>query len=188
MALMIIRGVGLIQRVDETSIGVIDDAKASSEGGLTINHEYVDLRGFDPIVLKDALDFESQAFSRLEATNFSDDSIGTIDEEWLEAYIVPAVDFGIGSAVIALSALGCIPISSCRGASLGDGHRHPAPCVSFYPATASVGLIIDTARASGISIENNSDMLEIYSADLRKMHLFARNVLSHLETQPLTGQ
>jgi hypothetical protein len=160
-------------------MGHITDNRASSKDGLLENHDYVDLRGMTVEDVQDALSFETEVFRELEDSQYSDESIERVDDEWLEAGLLP-VDFGMGSAVAALSAVGCVPITSCRGASLDDGHPYMAPTVTFFAETRLVSILLAAAKDAGVSIENNTDMLEVFCADLRAMNEFARSLVGTL--------
>ena len=153
----------------------------SSSDGLCINHEYQDMRGLDLADLRDILEFETEAFDGLHEQNFSEAAVEAADEAWIESFLLPGIDFGVGSTVTALSALGCVPITSCRGNSLDDGHRHDAPTVCFYCVKAFVPMLIRFAEVAGVSIQNNLDMIEVYSADLRSLPVFAREIAVYLE-------
>jgi hypothetical protein len=180
MGLTIAKGVPNICKVDLKLLGKISEARASSTDGLEVNHHYGDLRGCTLEELSEVLEFETSGFDALEREGFSDEAVEELDEEWIESFLLPGIDFGVASAVAALSALGCVPITSCRGKSLSDGHSHDAPTVCFYCEEAIVPLVVRFAEASGVSVENNSDMLELYSADVRLMPAFAREVALHL--------
>ncbi|MBO9516458.1 MAG: hypothetical protein J7493_00170 [Porphyrobacter sp.] len=45
---------------------------------------------------------------------------------------VSGLDFGVASAVYALSAAGGIPMTSCNAGCFGGLHREPFPLVGFY--------------------------------------------------------
>jgi hypothetical protein len=173
VALTIFEDVPLVQDINSLLLGEISEERAATEDGLNENHSYVDLRriGFED--LRDALEFEETAFARLEAEHYADHLIDELDEEWEAAYILPEVDLGLGSAAAAIAALGHVPISSCRGRSSGDGHRHHNPCVLFYANTASTDMLIQIAKMIGISVSNNLDMVELYTGDIRLMKAFA---------------
>ena len=81
------------------------------------------------------------------------------------------VDFGVGAAVVALSALGCVPVTSCRGPTLGaQKHSQPAPMVVFYARRIKVPALMRAVEAADCQIVNNGAKLEIYADDVRKMH------------------
>ena len=176
--LNIVSGIRVVQCVNANAVGEVTDERAASEDGLLENHDYVDLRGMTIEDVQEALSFEAEAFLTMEAAGFSEESIEEVDDLWPEACMLP-VDFGLGSTVAALSFLRCVPITSCRGKSLGSGHHHAAPTVSFYSDKGVVPVLLDVAKAAGISIENNADMLEVYCADIRKMHTFAGLLSRH---------
>jgi hypothetical protein len=91
------------------------------------------------------------------------------------------LDFGVAAAVLALSALGCVPVTSCRGMTLGRRqHEHPAPTVSFYARRLHVPTLLAAVEAAGIYVANNGAKVEAYCEDVRKMGQFARLLLASL--------
>ena len=89
--------------------------------------------------------------------------------------VASMLDFGVASAVVALSALGCVPVMSCRGLSLGaHAHQFPAPMATFYARRAHVPPLLDAANAADVSIVNSGAKLEVYTGDLRRMRGFAQ--------------
>ena len=100
----------------------------------------------------------------------------------MKAAIVRIVDFGMAAAVVALSALGCVPVSSCRGDSLGARrHDHPAPMVTFYARRIHLEALRGAVTRADVNIVNNAAKLEAYADDLRKMHAFAEALLPHIK-------
>lgn len=180
MGLRIINGVQKRSVVDLSRLVHVTEATASSADGLAVNHEYQDLRDLTLEDLKDVLEYETEAFEELRLEDFSDSVVERIDEEWLESFLLPGIDFGVASTVVALSALGCVPITSCRGNTLNDGHRHAAPTVCFYAAENTLPLLLQHANSSGVWLANNMDMVELYTNDLRSMLAFAREVANDL--------
>ena len=88
----------------------------------------------------------------------------------------------MASTVVALSALGCVPVSSCRGNSLGARHHeHPAPMATFYARRLHLEALQAAVAQADIYIVNNEAKLEAYAEDLRKMHRFAIALRPHIK-------
>ena len=159
-----------------------ESAPAQMRDKIRLIHHGVDLRGFQRCDLVAVLEEERAAYAELAAAGYSQQAIDRLDARQRQAAIVRIVDFGIAAAVVALSALGCVPVSSCRGNSLGARrHEHPAPMVTFYARRIHLAALGDAVQRADISIVNNAAKLEAYADDLRKMHAFAEALLPHIK-------
>jgi hypothetical protein len=168
--------------IDPRRLGWIEARRAASRRGLPANRQYVDLRGFRLCDLDAVLEEERAGFRALEAAGFSQSAVDALDERQRSASILRIVDFGMGSAVVALSALGCVPVSSCRGNSLGARrHAHPAPMVTFYARRLHLAALSAAVAEADIYIVNNGAALEAYAEDLRKMPRFALALRPHIK-------
>jgi hypothetical protein len=159
--------------VDMRQLGWLSGARATTRSNFPANFQYVDLRGMD-LALVDRMIVEEQAgYAYLEASDFSDAAIDEIDRRQLEGSL-PMLDFGVGAAVAAISALGGVPVTSCRGPTLGRRpHAQPAPMIVFYARKQHVARLIDAVVEADCHIVNNGAKLELYADDLRKLHRFA---------------
>ncbi|HET6609462.1 MAG TPA: hypothetical protein VFG62_22510 [Rhodopila sp.] len=166
------------RRVDPKKLGWLSGKRAETRANFPANFEYVDLRGFTLADLAAELDFEEAAYRDLELKGFSQASIDEIDRKQSTASAAPVVDFGVASAVVALSAFGCIPVTSCRGPTLGRRlHSQPAPMVVFYARASHVPLLLEAVSQSGCQIVNNDAKVEIYADELIKLHRFSMEML-----------
>lgn len=172
---MLIPNVIRRQDVDVRQLGWLAGRRAETRHTFPANRDYMDLRGLSLAQLDAVLALERDAFAHLEAAHYSAPAIDEADRLQRRCSVVPGLDFGIGSSVVALSALGCVPVMSCRGRSLGPhAHQFPAPMVTFYARKAHVPRILDAVKSTGVFIVNSGGKLEVYSDDLRKMHAFAQ--------------
>lgn len=136
-----------------------------------------------------ALAEESDGYATLEKAGFSQASIDEIDRRQATSSIVPMVDFGVGAAVVALSALGCVPVTSCRGPTLGaQKHSQPAPMVVFYARSIRVPALMQVVESADCQIVNNGAKLEIYADDVRKMHKLALAIRVLIDKTPEDGK
>jgi hypothetical protein len=171
------------REIEPRKLGWIDARRAASHRGLPANQAYVDLRGFQPIDLDAVLEEERVGYRDLETTGYAQETIDEIDARQAANSVVRIVDFGVAAAVVALSALGCVPITSCRGNSLGHRrHEHPAPMITFYARRLHLDALMEAVNEAEIYIVNNDAKLEIYADDLRKMHRFAETLRKHIST------
>jgi hypothetical protein len=170
------------RKIDPRRLGWIEDRRAATRQGLPANQLYVDLRGFRRIDLDAVLEEERVGYQSLAAVGYDDDGIEEIDRKQATQSVVRVVDFGMAAAVVALSALGCVPITSCRGNSLGSKrHEHPAPMITFYARRIHLAAIMEAVEAADVYITNNEAKLEIYADDVRKMNRFAEALRQHIK-------
>ena len=160
--------------IDAKQLGWVAGRRAETRSNFPANFQYVDLRGFSVEDVDRAVDEELEAYAYLEVNGFSQQAIDAVDRGWASSLIAPMLDFGVAAAVVALSALGCVPVTSCRGPTLGlRPHSQPAPMIVFYARRAHVAPLIEAVSEADCQAVNNHAKAEIYSDDVRKMHRFA---------------
>jgi len=167
--------------VDTRLLGWLSGARAATRPNFPANFQYVDLRGVALAVVDRTIAEEREGYAYLEASGFSDAAVDEIDRRQLAGSSLPMLDFGVGAAVAAISALGCVPVTSCRGPTLGrQPHAQPAPMVVFYARKHHVERLIGAVIEADCHIVNNGAKLELYADDLRKLHRFAIALRSSL--------
>jgi hypothetical protein len=155
-------------------LGWLEGRRAETRPNFPANRDYVDLRGFTLADLDAVMDEERIGYAILEAGHYASHAIETVDRQQRASKLAPMLDFGIASTVVALSALGCVPVTSCRGGSLGaHAHLYPAPMTTFYARKAHTPALLAAVEEADINIVNAGAKLEVYSEDLRKVHAFA---------------
>lgn len=160
--------------VDTRQLGWLSGARATTRSNFPANFQYVDLRGANLALVERMLTEERDGHAFLEASGFSEAAIDEIDRRQLEGSLLPMLDFGVGAAVAVISALGGVPVTSCRGPTLGlRPHAQPAPMIVFYARKHHVARLIDAVTEADCHIVNNGAKLELYADDLRKLHRFA---------------
>jgi hypothetical protein len=160
--------------VDTRLLGWLTGNRATTRSNFPANFQYVDLRDLNLALVDRTLAEEREGYAYLEASDFSDATIDEIDRRQLEGSSLPMLDFGVGAAVAMISALGCVPVTSCRGPTLGRRpHAQPAPMIVFYARKQHVARLIDAVIEADCNIVNNGAKLELYADDLRKLHRFA---------------
>lgn len=160
--------------IDPRQLGWLADRRAATRSNFPANFEYVDLRGAEPELVDRLLQEERDGYAYLEANGFSDPAVDEIDQRQALASALPMLDFGVAAAVAAVSALGCVPVTSCRGPTLGRRpHSQPAPMVVFYARRRQIQPLIDAVVSADCHVVNNGAKIEVYADDVRKLHRFA---------------
>lgn len=161
--------------IDVRRLGWLDGKRAETRHNFPANRDYVDLRGFTLPQLDAALEEERRGYALLETAGFAPAAIKEVDRRRRLSPVAPMLDFGIASTVVGLSALGCVPVMSCRGRSLGsDAHMYPAPMATFYARKLLAPALLAAVAEADINIVNSDAKLEVYTEDVRKMHVFGR--------------
>jgi hypothetical protein len=171
-----IRAINIVpnRTVDTRLLGWLTGARATTRSNYPANFQYVDLRGANLALVDCMLAEERDGYAFLEAGSFSEAAIVEIDRRQLARSSLPMLDFGVGAAVAAISALGCVPVTSCRGPTLGrQPHAHPAPMIVFYARKRHIARLLSAVVEADCHIVNNGAKLELYADDLRKLHRFA---------------
>ena len=163
-----------VEKLEELSSAEATDA--DEQGYLAGNQSYRDLRGFRWDDVRRALEFESGLVGRIKAADNSAAAELDFDEIRLQALDpieeLCGLDVGVASAVLAISALGAIPVSSCNGGCFGPPHQAQHPYVAFYLPKDHAVRILDLAEAADIGLGVDSDgIAQIYS---RTVHDFLR--------------
>jgi len=160
--------------IDPRQLGWLADRRATTRSNFPANFEYVDLRGAAPERVDRLLQEERDGYAYLEANAFSDAAVDEIDRRQVTASELPMLDFGVAAAIAAVSALGCVPVTSCRGPTLGRRpHSQPAPMIVFYARRRHVAPLIEAVVSADCQVVNNGAKLEVYADDVRKLHQFA---------------
>lgn len=170
----------VIRDLDPERLRPLDDKEASTVDGMMLNHGYVDVRGCDATELDDAIGDETAFFD--EVSGLGDDPDAVL--ELLDNYFTESenpFDVGVAAAVVAISMVGGVPISSCNGGWFGDDHSSSVPHILFSIAPAEIGIIQTAAEAAACGLTNNGAYAELYADELPKLLNFA------LEVQKLTA-
>ena len=95
--------------------------------------------------------------------------------EDIEAWCT-SMDPGVISTSIALSVVGCCPVSSCIGAA---GHSEHHPVVLFWCPSEIWPLVRDIAASTGVSIRGCGEPgITLYTdGDIRPLRVFARRLV-----------
>lgn len=147
-----------------------DILTTTPETGLFSNHDYWDERGWMWSGVRLAYHAEKELIERVdkEAPDFDTfDELMTNEIECPRSNIIPdlPVELGVSSVVMAVSAMNCAPVSSCRG-HLSNGYE---PFVSFWARRSDGSKLVNAIKHLPVGIEG-SEMEGCYG-----LHVWARS-------------
>ena len=114
--------VEIVRRLVEERLSWPARREAADESNLGCNRAYMDLRRASWTEAKDAYDRENELIARLEASDDPEQEYYAIEDITYEDETLYSLDLGMASTVLALSAAGCVPFSSCNAAAFGGHH------------------------------------------------------------------
>jgi len=160
-------------------LGWPEPGAASTDSGLGSNRCYVDLRRLPWSEAKRVYACEEELIARIEASGDMEKEYEILEDELSEdPDRIYALDIGIASTVVALSAARCVPFSSCNAGALGGSHHELYPVVAFYGRPEMLVLLLECAEVSGVGLCNeNGGGLVVFSTDIRHMRAFAHTLI-----------
>lgn len=171
------RDVDIEQKVDTSMLSLPSEKRAASEDGLSENHAYVDVRGVTSDEAREMAEEERELLQRILALDDEnqDSTIEEIEDALREEFHpLAGFDLGVGGLVLALSSIGCIPISSCNGGVMGGTHSLPHPWIVFHAPVATIDQLLSAAVGAGVGLVNNDGgMLELYSGSVSNFNEMA---------------
>lgn len=172
------------REVSLTGLSLLDPEIAASEDGIMLNHSYFDTRGYSVADALEMLAEEEDLLAELASEGWRSDAAGEIVQSFMESGSdLMAFDPGVGAAVIALSAAGATPISSCNGGLAGADYDHAEnlPTILFAGGSDFKAQLVEQAIINAdLGLVHNDGFAEIFSDKLLKFHDFARKVLTGL--------
>lgn len=179
---MPLRRAGVEVRWDEgiRNLRGMEESEASSEDGICLNLEYADYRG---MLVEDAIEGVEEEAQLLvdiaEAGWDTDEAEAVIDENIESMGLTGPLDPGVAGLVLAISALGGIPISSCNGGLVGiSSHGSDVPHIIFTAPPDVMDRIIPVAMASEVGLIFNQGYAEAFADYLPNLHRLARSLLN----------
>ena len=150
-------------------------SEAANERNLGCNRSYVDLRGCSWPQFDRVFELESQLIARLMAASDRAEEYNAIEDELYEDDEgLLGLDIGVASAVVALSAAGAIPFSSCNAGAYGGSHHEEHPLVAFFAKPKQLVFLLEAAEEAGVGLEGDSSgAVVLYADDIRNMPKFA---------------
>lgn len=157
----------------------LEEAQASSEDGIYLNHAYADYRGVPMNEAIECVEEEAQLLADLAKADWdTEEAEGIIEENMGAMGLTSYLDPGVAGLVMAISALGGTPISSCNGGFVGiSDHRSDVPNILFTAPPVTMDKIIPLAKASEVGLIFNEGYAEAFVDRLPNFHQLARRLL-----------
>ena len=140
------------------------------------NRDYADLRGLSWEEARSVMELEAEYIQRIEQASEPSETELFEEEEIAE---IMGLDIGVASTVVALSAAGFIPCTSCNAGAFGGRHHETYPVVAFYAQPQSVPLLMQCAEESEVGLDNDQGWssedlpIVVFTDDIRKMVAFS---------------
>lgn len=168
--------VDVARRVAPDQLGWPAPGDAADDRSLGGNRDYLDLRRLTWSEADTAYAEEEQLIKRIEEADDPEAEYEEIEEENVEEPNgLYGLDIGVASTVFALSANGCIPVSSCNGGAFGGWHHERHSLVAFFARPWMVDVLLECAQEAGAGLENQEmGVIVAYAGDIRPMRAFAR--------------
>lgn len=134
--------------VEPRDLGLPPEEFMDSDDGIPENFLYTDARGWRTDDFRRVAKAEDEILTYIEAGGDveSDEALDRFEDN--EAWAT-SIDPGLIGTVLALSVVGCCPITSCVG---GDGHMEDHPLVMFWCPEEAWEVVRDSAIETGVSI------------------------------------
>jgi hypothetical protein len=148
------------------------------------NQLYEDLSGLSWTDVARILDLEKSLIKRMEDSSSPSMEMTIIEDELYEDPDgLLRLDLGVASCVASLSAMGCIPASSCNGGAFGGHHMEAYPIVTFLAGRGIAKRILTIAENAGLGLTQQDGYLVLYSDDVGKMLSFSALALGNADTE-----
>lgn len=176
----VIPGMDVTIEIDARRLRWPEEDEANSDCNLAMNRAYSDLRGLAWSDVAAAIAAERDYIWRLAETGDpSREFVEIADERYESDEYLHGLDLGVGAAVSALSAMGCVPASSCNGGVRRETiHAEDFPLVAFFALPVSIPAIETAARSAGAGLYNGDEgELVLYADTIGKLVAFAESAL-----------
>jgi hypothetical protein len=178
---MPLRSAGVKIRWDEgiRELRSLDEAQASSEDGIDLNHAYADYRGVSLDEAAECVEEEAHLLADLADAGWDTEKAEEIVEENAGAMgLTSHLDPGVAGLVMTLSALGGTPISSCNGGFVGvSEHLSDVPNILFTAPPETMDRIISHAMIAEVGLIFNEGYAEAFVDHLPNFHRLAKKLL-----------
>lgn len=160
-----------IRAVDPKRVGWPRRGEAGHDSALGGNRHYADLRRLSWADATRILAAERELIGRIEAAEDAEAECDLIEDELYESDEgLLGLDLGVASTVVALSAAGCVPFSSCNGAAFGGAHKEAYPLIAFFARPRAAALLLKLGEETGVGLENGDNgCLIAYANDIRRL-------------------
>ena len=178
-------GQPIVRQLDIEQLAEINDeeADAGEDIGLEGNQQYRDLRSVSWDFVAEALQREKELFDRFEAADDIEDEAERYAEE-IDTAIFPeedlwGLDIGVIGAVLALSALGALTVSSCNAGGFGGAHVGRFPMVIMFLPRAIVEEVLAIAETADVGLDMaEGGLVRLYGRTDFDLHQFAEVALA----------
>jgi hypothetical protein len=161
----------ITQKIDIASMGLPSSTElraARQEGFFVGNQQYQDFRGFNWQQVGQAIELEINLIDLLGQADDLEFAAEELAEEMSEEIVEGAdlwgLEIGVASAVLALSALGCVPVISCNAGAFGGHHPSAFPYVAFFAPVECANLLVALAHEASVGLDSIQDgMLRVFS-------------------------
>lgn len=183
--------VDIVRALDTEQLAWVSGDDAADESSLCGNHDYMDLRGAGWPWVEKTIALERSLLARFAQEPNSGQAYVTYRDEAYgdEDNPLASLDLGVASAVLGLSAAGCVPCTSCNGGALCDGgHAAACPSVVFYLRRDLVDLILTCAEDADVGLEQTQyGEVVVYARAVADLVTFAAALLACEGSIPRTA-
>lgn len=173
-------------QLDPQRLAILSEADADmgEEIGLEGNQQYRDLRGVSWDVVSQAVERERQLFERFAQADDLDAEAEAYAQELEDAELPEedlwGLDVGVISAVLALSAMGAVTVSSCNAGGFGGRHVEAFPLVVFYLPPDLAPSLLTMAGAADVGLDMlEGGLVRLFGRTDYDLHRFAEVALRH---------
>ena len=137
------------------------------------------MRGLSVADAWEGIHEEAALLDRISSLAPDDDVTDVIEELYEDCSELAGFDIGVAGAVMALSAVGAVPISSCNGGLLNEAsHPSDIPHILFSAKSDQIAIISEAAGSADVGLINNGEHLELFARSIPDLNLFARQLLA----------
>ena len=171
----------IVQKVDLKKLAMPSRRILTCESGLVCNNNYTDLRGYWWDDYLEAAKIEAEIIESADKRSKTPEEFEELVGEE-EHRVYDGLEAGVSGLVVALSALGCAPASSCRGHP--NNHEYNQPYVSFWATPTIARKLLPLVRGKEIAILNYNEFdfkkgLVIYSSSIVHLMSLALALYEH---------
>lgn len=184
-------GQPIVRQLDMDCLAEISDeeADAGEDIGLEGNQQYRDIRSIGWDFVAEALSREKALFDRFAETSDVEQEAERYAEE-IDTAIFPeedlwGLDIGVIGAVMALSALGALTVSSCNAGGFGGVHVERFPVVAMFLPRAIAEEVLAIAETADVGLDMiDGGLVRLYGRTDFDLHRFgevalARHIARH---------
>lgn len=185
-------GQPILRQLDVERLAEITDeeADAGEDDGLEGNQQYRDIRSIGWDFVAEALTREKALFERFAAAEDVDEEAERYAEE-IEMAVFPEEDFwgldiGVIGAVMALSALGAVTVSSCNAGGFGGHHVERFPLVAMFLPRTIADEVLKIAEAADVGLDmTDGGLVRLYGRTDFDLHRFGEAALARHQAKGL---